>query len=183
MEALFKNLKQSGLRIVSASNTYAPNWDVCFDKADMKNKNKWKLLLDLIMVISFITMYKKNVISLTYHVPVAYILGHQEFYGLDFLVDRRVLIPRSDTETIIDTVKRETTSSPSLRLLDVCTGSGCIGITLSRLLGCPVTLADISNDALDVAGENARRLLSTPFTIIQSDLFSNIHANADRLMQ
>jgi len=109
------------------------------------------------------------------HVPVAYILGHQEFYGLDFLVDRRVLIPRSDTETIIDTVKRETTSSPSLRLLDVCTGSGCIGITLSRLLGCPVTLADISNDALDVAGENARRLLSTPFTIIQSDLFSNIH--------
>ncbi|MCH3908545.1 MAG: peptide chain release factor N(5)-glutamine methyltransferase [Sphaerochaeta sp.] len=108
------------------------------------------------------------------HIPIAYLLGHREFYGLDFLVDPRVLIPRPDTETLVETVLRVTTPSPSLRLLDVCTGSGCVGITLSRELHCPVTLADISTDALAVADKNAQRFCDVPYTLVQSDLFSHI---------
>mgnify|MGYP000855900803 CR=1 FL=1 len=113
------------------------------------------------------------------YTPMAYTLGHREFYGLDFPVDRRVLTPRADTETLVETVRKTVRPSPSLRLLDLCTGSGCVGITLSLLLGCPVTLADISEDALCVAKENAERLCKMPFTIVQSDLFSHITGTFD----
>src|SRR6202453_4423555 len=65
--------------------------------------------------------------------PVAYLLGVCEFYGRAFRVDRRVLIPRPDTETLVDVALARTESrSLSMRALDLCTGSGCVAITLSR---------------------------------------------------
>jgi release factor glutamine methyltransferase len=118
---------------------------------------------------------KKELASRLENIPMAYILGHREFYDLDFKVDCHVLIPRSDTETLIEAVKDHVTPSPDLNILDLCTGSGCIGITLSHLLSCPVTLADISTDALAVAKENAERLIPGRFTLTKSDLCSSIH--------
>lgn len=93
------------------------------------------------------------------HRPMAYILGHRAFYDLDFRVDERVLVPQPDTETLVDTVLSRLRPDPSLAILDLCTGSGCVGITLARHLGCRVTLADISPEALEVAAANARDLL------------------------
>src|ERR1700729_1650405 len=65
--------------------------------------------------------------------PVAYLLGVREFYGRTFRVDKRVLIPRPDTETLVDVALARTQScSLSMRALDLCTGSGCVAITLAR---------------------------------------------------
>lgn len=92
--------------------------------------------------------------------PVAYVVGEREFYGLVFQVDRRVLIPRQDTEILVD-VALESTRHRDLsgRALDLCTGSGCVAIAFARARPTwQVTGADLSPDALEVARGNALRL-------------------------
>ena len=103
-------------------------------------------------------------------VPLQYLIGSQEFMGLSFLVDEHVLIPRQDTETFVELVLTENREKEK-RVLDMCTGSGCIGISLS-VLGNYETVegADISREALRVAEENNRRL-SGRVAFRQSDLF------------
>lgn len=91
--------------------------------------------------------------------PIAYIRGEREFYGLPIKVDRRVLVPRPDTETLVE-VALERTARVNLDgdLLDLCTGSGCVAVAFSRRR--PTWRAigvDISEDAVDVARENAER--------------------------
>src|SRR6185295_11532622 len=90
--------------------------------------------------------------------PVAYLFGEREFYGRPFQVDRRVLIPRPETEHLIEAVLA--TSLPAApRILDVGTGSGCIAITLAcELPAARLVATDLSAGALDVARQNARRL-------------------------
>ncbi|MGN0242711.1 MAG: peptide chain release factor N(5)-glutamine methyltransferase [Lachnospiraceae bacterium] len=111
--------------------------------------------------------------------PVQYITGIQNFYGFDFRVSPAVLIPRQDTECLIERIISE--QSKGIRLLDMCTGSGCIGITLSLLLEAEkITLVDVSEKALAVAQENAR-LLGVPentLTVLQSDLFLQVPEDA-----
>ncbi|MFZ1361081.1 MAG: peptide chain release factor N(5)-glutamine methyltransferase [Candidatus Saccharimonadales bacterium] len=93
--------------------------------------------------------------------PIAYIIGHKEFYGRKFKVTTATLVPRPETETMIDMVKESFDSTRPLitqttQLVDVGTGSGCIGITLKRELPeLDVTLVDISQHALSVAKQNA----------------------------
>lgn len=104
--------------------------------------------------------------------PVAYLLGRREFFGRDFVVDRRVLIPRPETEHLIEAAgSLPLPSSP--RILDVGTGSGCIAITLA--LECPrarVLASDLSPGALAVATGNARRLGATNLSFLRADLTS-----------
>lgn len=106
-------------------------------------------------------------------IPLQQILGVQEFMGLEFQVNSHVLIPRQDTETLTELVLEEC-PDPSLSLLDVCTGSGCIAVSLAKLGGySQVTALDLSREALETAGENARRLLSDyrgSFRLIESDM-------------
>lgn len=96
--------------------------------------------------------------------PVAYIIGHKDFYGRRFKVSTATLIPRPETETLIDMVKEAYINAPPLlpppsRLVDVGTGSGCIGITLKlEIPELEVTLTDLSNHALGVAKQNAQTL-------------------------
>jgi release factor glutamine methyltransferase len=87
-------------------------------------------------------------------IPEAYKTGFQRFYGRDFFVNRDVLIPRIETEEIIDLVKKYRPK----KIADVGAGSGCIGITLALELKCEVTLIDISPKAMAVARINAKRL-------------------------
>jgi release factor glutamine methyltransferase len=103
--------------------------------------------------------------------PMAYILGEKEFYGRTFKVDRRVLIPRPDTETLVETAlgfARNLKKTP--KIIDVCTGSGCVGITLAAELHIAVTLSDISDDALAVAKANALSLLDYPLPLLKGNL-------------
>ncbi len=88
--------------------------------------------------------------------PVQYITGRTEFCGLDMVVREGVLIPRPETEELVETIRRE--AAPASRILDVGTGSGCIAVALARLLPqADVTGMDISHEALAVAAENSQR--------------------------
>ncbi len=114
--------------------------------------------------------------------PLQHILGTQDFMGLSFLVNRHVLIPRQDTETLVETVLEEN-SLKDCRVLDMCTGSGCIAVSLAAMGGCShVEAADISREALTVAEENSRRLLppGAQVKFRQSDLFSAFSEREDR---
>lgn len=108
--------------------------------------------------------------------PIAYLRGVREFYGRDFRVDRRVLVPRPDTETLVEVGLRRTSKrSLYARVLDLCTGSGCVAITL----GCErpttrVLATDLSTDALVVARDNATRLGAVNVGFCASDLFDSI---------
>ena len=110
--------------------------------------------------------------------PLQYILGTAPFYGRDFIVRPGVLIPRFDTETLVEAVLRYV--KPGMRILDLCTGSGCV--LLSLLLEGPsgVTGAgcDISEAALAVAAENAARF-GVRADFVKSDLFTNIERTYD----
>jgi release factor glutamine methyltransferase len=108
--------------------------------------------------------------------PVAYILGEREFYGRVFRVDRRVLVPRPDTETLVDVALSRTRAvSMCVRALDLCTGSGCVAVTLGRERPTSSVFAgDISADALAVARGNALRLGAYNVAFYQGDLFASV---------
>ena len=90
--------------------------------------------------------------------PVAYLIGEWEFYGLPLDIDRQVLIPRADTETLVDCALPFLRGQAGSRVLDLCAGSGCIGLAVaSQVADCRVTLGDISEGALRICRHNIRR--------------------------
>ncbi|MFW5712433.1 MAG: peptide chain release factor N(5)-glutamine methyltransferase [Spirochaetota bacterium] len=113
--------------------------------------------------------------------PVSYIRRKKEFFGLPFYVDERVLVPRPDTETLVEKVLQHIEGQdPTLRILDLGTGSGCIAITLKHLKPqLQVTAADVSKPALSVCEINSRHLLSEALQMVESDLFSHINGTFD----
>ena len=110
-------------------------------------------------------------------VPLQHITGVQEFMGLEFLVNEDVLIPRQDTEILVEEVLRELTDGS--RILDLCTGSGCILLSLLHYSnGCTGVGSDLSQKALLVARENARKLgIAAEF--LQGDLFEKVEGKYD----
>ncbi|MDF0667473.1 MAG: peptide chain release factor N(5)-glutamine methyltransferase [Nitrospira sp.] len=108
------------------------------------------------------------------HEPLQYILGTQEFCGLDFQVNSAVLIPRPETELLVQAVVREGGFAEGAVLVDVGTGSGCVAVTLATILsGMRIFALDCSRDALTVARENAERHgVSGNITWKEGDLFS-----------
>jgi len=119
------------------------------------------------------------------YTPIAYIVGFKEFYGRCFSVTTDTLIPRPESEAIIDSLKELIASSlmpavgKRLRLIDVGTGSGCLGITAKlEFPELKVTLADISPLALVVASDNAQRL-HADVALLESDLLQSYHLQAD----
>ena len=140
-------------------------------------------------------------------IPLAQILGRQSFYGLDFYVNENVLIPRADTECLVDLVLEDYAelakqagktyaekqnsehvsnkheddveivgSDSSLRILDLCTGSGCIGISVAKHLPYQeLLLVDLSEKALAVAKKNAEKHLRGNVRLLQSDLLTEVH--------
>lgn len=105
-------------------------------------------------------------------VPLQHITGEQEFMGLTFRVNEHTLIPRQDTEILVEEGMRR--MFDGMRILDMCTGSGCILLSLLKYSNeCEGTGIDISEEALKIAGENAKRFgLDAEF--VQSDLFENV---------
>ncbi|MDO5457532.1 MAG: peptide chain release factor N(5)-glutamine methyltransferase [Atopococcus tabaci] len=105
--------------------------------------------------------------------PVQYIVGHSWFYGRSFKVDERVLIPRPETEEMVDLILKNHDSS-NQDVLDIGTGSGVIAVSLMAERPCwNVTASDISQGALDLAAKNARNL-DTHLNFVKSDLFNNL---------
>lgn len=110
------------------------------------------------------------------HIPVQHLTGTQEFMGLEFIVSPDVLVPRQDTELLVEKLLP---LSDGKKVLDVCTGSGCIAISLAKL-GTPelVDATDLSEKALAIAGKNAQRL-EADVTFYQGDLLENISGRYD----
>lgn len=114
------------------------------------------------------------------HEPVAYLVGHREFFSLDFRVTSDVLIPRPDTETLVLELLDLAKSLDAPRILDIGTGTGCIAITAAvNLPTATVTAVDISAAALNVAAENAAtHKVNDRVTFLESDLFASLGAES-----
>lgn len=110
------------------------------------------------------------------HVPLQHLTGCQEFMGLEFLVDSRVLVPRQETELLVEKLLPLVQGR---KVLDLCTGSGCIAISLS-VLGKPLSVdaTDLSEDALQLAEKNAK-CLQADVTFFKSNLFQGIRDRYD----
>lgn len=104
-------------------------------------------------------------------VPMAYILGHKEFYGLDFEVNENTLIPRPDTETLVDVAIEKAREFKEPDILDLCTGSGAVASAISYTLKREVFLSDISHEAIIVAKRNYKRLTGFDGIVREGDLF------------
>lgn len=111
------------------------------------------------------------------HIPLQHLTGEQEFMGLNFHVNEHVLIPRQDTEILVEEVMLEL--HDGMRILDMCTGSGCILLSLLKYSNdCTGVGADVSGEALAVAEKNAGDL-GIEATFVKSDLFEKIDDKFD----
>ena len=116
--------------------------------------------------------------KLANHIPAQYIIGHAEFFGMQLKVDERVLIPRPETEELVELTLAENPKK-NLKVLDIGTGSGAIALALAKNRPYwTITAADISQDALDLAMENANNQGLTLF-FIKSNCFSEISSKYD----
>ena len=114
------------------------------------------------------------------HIPLQHILGYQEFMGLTFQVSKDVLIPRQDTETLVEEVLRNL--HDGMRILDMCTGSGCILLSLLKYSNdCVGVGCDLSEKALGIAQENARQL-GIEAEFIQSNLFEKVSGKFEMIV-
>jgi len=108
------------------------------------------------------------------HEPLAYIFNEWDFYGKTFYLDKNSLIPRQDTELLIDLVIKQFDKESKLNILDLGTGSGVIGITLSKLYpNSMITISDISSKTLKVANKNIKNHKVTNIRSLESDWFNN----------
>ena len=112
------------------------------------------------------------------HIPAQYIIGHAEFFGMQLKVDERVLIPRPETEELVELILAENLKE-NLKVLDIGTGSGAIALALAKSRpDWTITASDISQDALDLASKNAE-IQSLNIFLKKSDCFSEISSKYD----
>ena len=124
--------------------------------------------------------YRKALEQRAVHVPLQHLLGYQDFMGLRFQVNEYVLIPRQDTEILVEEAMRYL--HDGMRILDLCTGSGCILLSLLHYSNdCEGTGVDISKEALQVAAQNAE-LLGIRADFLKSDLYEKVTGKFDLLV-
>lgn len=152
--------------------------------ADLLNKNPLELFLYLDQEVEEekTKLYLEEVEALKNNEPLQYVLGKVNFYKNEFKINKNVLIPRFETEELVEkTLERikKTFRKDNIKILDIGCGSGVIGITLKKNLpNSEVTLLDISKDALEVSKENAKRL-DADVKFIESDAFENVFDTYD----
>ena len=133
-------------------------------------------ILDKVVDDNIVNFYKESLKALNENRPIQYVIGHVNFYGLKFKVNKNVLIPRFETEELVENIKNylEKKNIINPKILDLGCGSGVIGLTLKHFFpNSLVTLVDISKDALKVAESNAKTL-GLDVNFIKSDWFSNV---------
>lgn len=158
-----------------------PEWDLdawyLLEYAAHCTKNEYFLRPEKEVLPQEKQLYRTLIRKRSAHIPLQYLTGSQEFMGLSFFVDENVLIPRQDTEILVEEALRALGSG--MRVLDVCTGSGCILLSLLKLCaGLEGTGTDLSEKALQVAGENARHL-GVEASFVQGDLFEPVSGKYD----
>ena len=151
--------------------------------ASLLNVNTLELLLMLDRKVDndICNEFKEKVLMIKDNVPIQYVIGNVNFYGNIFKVNKNVLIPRFETEELVEntvSLINEYFDYP-VSIIDLGCGSGCIGITLKKKIpNSQVTLLDISVKALEVARENAK-LLDSEVSFIESDMWDNVSSKYD----
>ena len=123
-----------------------------------------------------INRFNNMIVKRVKHIPIQYILNESDFYNEKFYVDENVLIPRQDTEILVDSVLKENDLN-NKNLLDLCTGSGAIGISIAKNSNLNnLVLSDVSQAALNITKINAKILnnKNTNIDFLQSDMFDNL---------
>lgn len=170
-------LQNAGIEDFEYESWVFLDWKLHIDRAEFYMNPNGEVKEELLEELESVLKQREQ------RVPLQYLMGECEFMGYDFYVDEQVLIPRQDTECLVElaveSIRKELTK---VRVLDLCTGSGCIGISVAKL--CPdteVTLADISDGALSVAKKNAQNL-GVDVTLIKGNLFENIEGRFDYIL-
>ena len=133
---------------------------IVYDNKEIDKQQQWQ--------------YFVNIEKLTKGIPLQHITHRQEFMKMDFFVDENVLIPRSDTEILVEEVIKIAQKYNSPRILDLCTGSGAIAISLKKFVpNADITAVDISEKALEIAQKNAEKL-EAKISFVKSDLFDKL---------
>ena len=133
-------------------------------------------ILDKIVEEDKVNLYKESLKALNENRPIQYVIGSVNFYGLKFKVNENVLIPRFETEELVENIRNylESKNITNPKILDLGCGSGVIGLTLKNFFkNADITLVDISDEALEVASDNAKSL-NLDVNFIKSDWFKNI---------
>ena len=133
-------------------------------------------ILDKVVDDNIINLYKESLKALNENRPIQYVIGSVNFYGLKFKVNENVLIPRFETEELVENIRNylESKNITNPKILDLGCGSGVIGLTLKNFFkNADITLVDISDEALEVASDNAKSL-NLDVNFIKSDWFKNI---------
>ena len=133
-------------------------------------------ILDKVVEEDKVNLYKNSLKALSENRPIQYVIGHVNFYGFKFKVNENVLIPRFETEELVESIKNylEKKNITNPKILDLGCGSGVIGLTLKHFFkDSEVTLVDVSKEALKVAEDNAKSL-KLDVNFIKSDWFSNV---------
>lgn len=151
--------------------------------AELLQKNPLELLicLDEIVTEEKVNTYKKEILALEEGKPLQYVIGHVNFYGNEFHVDERVLIPRFETEELVENTINYINKyfTEPVDIIDLGCGTGAIGISLEKKVSTKsVDLVDISDEALEVTHINCGKLNSSA-NIIKSNFFSNIDKKYD----
>jgi release factor glutamine methyltransferase len=122
-----------------------------------------------------VSRYEKYILRRSKREPAAYIMGLAGFMGFEFKMNKNVLIPRPETEILVETALKIAKKENKNLVLDLCTGSGCIAISLAELGKFKdITASDVSSSALEIAKENARINNVLDISFIKSDLFNGI---------
>ncbi len=133
---------------------------IVYDNKEIDKQQQWQ--------------YFVNIEKLTKGIPLQHITHRQEFMKMDFFVDENVLIPRPDTEILVEEVIKIAQKYNSPRILDLCTGSGAIAISLKKFEpNADITAVDISEKALEIAQKNAEKL-EAKINFVKSDLFDKL---------
>lgn len=152
--------------------------------ADLLGINPLELLnhLDKKVEEDIVNIYYQKLNSLKDNKPIQYVIGNVNFYGNKFLVNEDVLIPRFETEELVENTLdyiEKIFLKKDLKVIDLGCGTGCIGITLKKKINSlNVTLLDISPKALKVAEENAKNL-EVEVTLLENDMLENINEKYD----
>lgn len=133
---------------------------IVYDNKEIDKQQQWQ--------------YFVNIEKLTKGIPLQHITHRQEFMKMDFFVDENVLIPRHDTEILVEEVIKIAQKYNSPRILDLCTGSGAIAISLKKFVpNADITAVDISEKALEIAQKNAEKL-EAKINFVKSNLFDKL---------
>jgi release factor glutamine methyltransferase len=177
-----KELTLNGVSKLNEFNIEDSTTKVRILLSSLLNVSKEKLLImDEEVDEKLVERFNDNLNKLIKGVPVQYLVNKQSFYGMDFFVDNRVLIPQPDTECLVEEGLEFLKGKENAKVLDLCTGSGAIAISIAKNSDATIYASDISKDALDVAKLNATTL-GADITFIESDLFKNINEKFDLII-